>query len=86
MSGAYRAISGSERTSEWVVIAPMTIASPSSRTPRSSATRVRSTTVSGAASRSRMTGMSDCPPARILTSSPPEATACSASSIVLGRA
>jgi len=86
MSGAYRAISGSDRTSECVVIAPMTIASLSSRTPRSSATFVRSTTVSGAASRSRMTGISDCPPAMTLTSSPPSAMACNASSTVVGRA
>jgi hypothetical protein len=33
-----------------------------------------------------MTGISDCPPARIFTSSPPEATASNASSIVVGRA
>ena len=68
-----------------LAIGAMTTASPSSRTPRSSATLVRSTTVSGAASRSRMTGISDCPPARILASSPPSASAWSASSTVDGR-
>ena len=45
----------------------------------------RPTTVSGAASRSRMTGISDCPPAMIFTSSPPSAMACRASSTVVGR-
>src|SRR3954468_7963654 len=86
ISGANCCTSGSVMTSWCVVMAPMTMASPSSRTPRSSATRPRSTTVSGAASRSRMTGINDWPPARTFTSSPPSALACRASSTVVGRA
>ena len=53
-----------------------TIRSPSSRMPRSSAMPPRSMSTDGAASRSRSTGSRLCPPARILASSPPSASAC----------
>ena len=58
-----------------VVIAPMTIASPSSRMPRRDSIRPRSMTTSGALSRIRSTGSRLCPPAMILASSPCSASA-----------
>ena len=46
----------------------------------SSSTRRRSTSSEGAASRSFISGISECPPASTFASSPPSASACSASS------
>ena len=70
--------------SEWVVIAPITSASPSSRTPRRLSIRPRSITISGALSRIRSTGRRLCPPAMIFASSPCSASAFSASSTEVG--
>ncbi len=81
---ACSAISGSRCTSWCVVIAPITRASPSSRTPRNSPMFVRSMTVVGAAIRNRSTGSRLWPPARILASSPASARARTASSAVDG--
>ena len=53
-----------------VVIAPITMASPSSRMPRSESMPPRSMTTSGALSRIRRTGSRLCPPAMIFASSP----------------
>ena len=65
-------------------MAPMTRASPSSRTPAARRPCCRSTSTLGNARRSRSTGMSDWPPARILPSSPASPRAVTASATVVG--
>ena len=84
ISDACSATNGSPTTSKYGVIAPMTIASPSSRTPLSESILAKSISSSGAASRSFITGSRLCPPAMILASSPPSASSCSASSRLVG--
>ena len=60
---AARCTSDESATSRWRVIAPITISLPSRRIPVSSAMPARSTRPSGEASRSRIIGTSDWPPA-----------------------
>jgi len=84
MTEACSATSGSDPTTACGVIAPITIASPSSRTPRSESMRPRSMIISGALSRIRSTGSRLCPPAMIFASSPCSASAARASSTEVG--
>ncbi len=71
-------------TSSWVVMAPMTSALPFLSMPRSSATRDRSTSTFGLASRSFMVGSRVWPPASSLAS-PFPASSLAASATDCGR-
>ena len=63
-----------------VTSAPSRIVSPSDETSLSSSSWRRSTISDGAAIRSFISGISECPPASTFASSPPSASAFSASS------
>jgi len=78
-------MSGSRISEYIVVMAPITSASPASRTPASSPSRPMSTSRLGKASRSRSSGSRLCPPAITLASSPPPSSACTASASDEGR-
>jgi hypothetical protein len=72
--------SGLLATAWWFVIAPIRAIPLSARTPARPGTRRRSTSSDGAASRSFISGTSECPPAMILASSPPSRSAARAPS------
>ena len=72
-------------TSLCVVAAPISSESPASVTPSISAIRPQSTSTFGAANRIRSNGSNDCPPVITLASSPPSASAATASSTEVGR-
>ena len=69
----------------WGVAAPMIRAPPSSRTPDSPGTRRMSTRWRGSASRSFISGRSECPPARSLADSPKRPRSATASSTLPAR-
>src|SRR5699024_175878 len=82
--GACSRIRGSRAAAAWVVIAPITSSSPSSRAPSNPGTFASPTTSSGSAIRSRNTGMKLCPPARIFAPIGAPASSSTASAVDVG--